>query len=160
MRLIHTSDWHLGRTLHGESLLEHQAAFLEWLLGEAVRHQADVVVVAGDVYDRAVADGRVTPPETLGAGRPQPGPLGGTPRPRPRDDIAGPGHARRLRGARHLPERRGHNGSGAGSGLDQNVQGDHVTPPGLLCLFNPHSPAESSLPQVPAGVDLARFRAR
>ena len=54
MRLIHTSDWHLGRTLHGESLLEHQAAFLEWLLGEAVRHQADVVVVAGDVYDRAV----------------------------------------------------------------------------------------------------------
>jgi len=54
MRLIHTSDWHLGRTLHGESLLEHQAAFLDWLLGQAVTHQADAVVVAGDVYDRAV----------------------------------------------------------------------------------------------------------
>jgi DNA repair protein SbcD/Mre11 len=54
MRLIHTSDWHLGRTLHGESLLEHQAAFLDWLLGRAVTHQADAVVVAGDVYDRAV----------------------------------------------------------------------------------------------------------
>ena len=54
MRLIHTSDWHLGRTLHGASMLPHQAAFLEWLLGEAVRHQADAVVVAGDVYDRAV----------------------------------------------------------------------------------------------------------
>jgi len=54
MRLIHTSDWHLGRTLHGESLLEHQDTFLGWLLDQAVTHQADAVVVAGDVYDRAV----------------------------------------------------------------------------------------------------------
>lgn len=54
MRLIHTSDWHLGRTLHGESLLAHQAAFLDWLLGQAVTQEADAVLVAGDVYDRAV----------------------------------------------------------------------------------------------------------
>src|ERR1019366_3357014 len=54
MRLIHTSDWHLGRTLHGENLLEHQAAFLGWLLARAVSHRVDAVVVAGDVYDRAV----------------------------------------------------------------------------------------------------------
>jgi DNA repair protein SbcD/Mre11 len=54
MRLIHTSDWHLGRSLHGESLLEHQDAFLAWLLGQAVTCQADAVLVAGDVYDRAV----------------------------------------------------------------------------------------------------------
>jgi exonuclease SbcD len=54
MRLVHTSDWHLGRTLHGESLLVHQAASLEWLLGVAVEQQADAVVVAGDIYDRAV----------------------------------------------------------------------------------------------------------
>ncbi|HEY5016254.1 MAG TPA: exonuclease SbcCD subunit D [Streptosporangiaceae bacterium] len=54
MRLIHTSDWHLGRTLHGESLLEHQGTFLEWLLAQAVSQHADAVVVAGDVYDRAV----------------------------------------------------------------------------------------------------------
>jgi exonuclease SbcD len=54
MRLLHTSDWHLGRTLHGESLLAHQAAFLEWLLGVAVEQRADAVVVAGDIYDRAV----------------------------------------------------------------------------------------------------------
>jgi exonuclease SbcD len=54
MRLIHTSDWHLGRTLHGESLLEHQGGFLDWLLAEAIRQQAGAVVVAGDVYDRAV----------------------------------------------------------------------------------------------------------
>lgn len=54
MRLIHTSDWHLGRTLHGENLLSHQAAFLDWLLAEAQRHQVAAVLVAGDVYDRAV----------------------------------------------------------------------------------------------------------
>ena len=54
MRLIHTSDWHLGRTLHGENLLGHQAVFLDWLLAEAERRQVHAVLVAGDVYDRAV----------------------------------------------------------------------------------------------------------
>jgi exonuclease SbcD len=54
MRLIHTSDWHLGRTLHGENLLAHQETFLTWLLDQAVAHGADAVLVAGDVYDRAV----------------------------------------------------------------------------------------------------------
>lgn len=54
MKLIHTSDWHLGRTLHGENMLGHQEAFLDWLLGQAVACQADAVVVAGDIYDRAV----------------------------------------------------------------------------------------------------------
>lgn len=54
MRMLHTSDWHLGRTLHGVDLLGHQAAFLDHLV-ELVRDQAvDAVVVAGDVYDRAV----------------------------------------------------------------------------------------------------------
>ena len=54
MRLIHTSDWHLGRTLHGGSLLEHQGVFLRWLLDQAVTQQVDAVLVAGDIYDRAV----------------------------------------------------------------------------------------------------------
>src|SRR5215831_756531 len=54
MRLLHTSDWHLGRTLYGVDLLPHQAAFLEWLLDQAIRHEVQAVVVAGDVYDRAV----------------------------------------------------------------------------------------------------------
>jgi DNA repair protein SbcD/Mre11 len=54
MRLLHTSDWHLGRTLYGEDLLTHQAAFLDWLLAEAIERQVHAVVVAGDIYDRAV----------------------------------------------------------------------------------------------------------
>jgi len=54
MRLLHTSDWHLGRTLYGVDLLPHQAVFLDWLLDQAISHEVHAVVVAGDVYDRAV----------------------------------------------------------------------------------------------------------
>jgi exonuclease SbcD len=53
MRLIHTSDWHLGRRLHGQDLLEHQAGFLDWLVELAVAEAADAVLVSGDIYDRA-----------------------------------------------------------------------------------------------------------
>ncbi|MCV2392725.1 exonuclease SbcCD subunit D [Actinotalea sp. M2MS4P-6] len=54
MRLVHTSDWHLGRTLHGVPMLEHQAAYLDHLV-ELVRDSgARAVLVAGDVYDRAI----------------------------------------------------------------------------------------------------------
>ena len=54
MRILHTSDWHLGRSLHGVGLLEAQAAFLDSLV-ETVRSEAvDLVVVAGDVHDRAL----------------------------------------------------------------------------------------------------------
>ncbi|ARC58121.1 Nuclease SbcCD subunit D [Frondihabitans sp. 762G35] len=54
MRILHTSDWHLGRTLHGVDLLEHQRAFLDHLVETVREREVDVVVVAGDVYDRAV----------------------------------------------------------------------------------------------------------
>ena len=54
MRLLHTSDWHLGRTLHGASLLSAQREFLAWLVETAVQRDVDAVLVAGDVYDRAV----------------------------------------------------------------------------------------------------------
>ncbi|ATG53832.1 exonuclease sbcCD subunit D [Brachybacterium ginsengisoli] len=54
MKILHTSDWHLGRTLHKVDLHEHQAAFLDWLVELVQAEQVDVVVVPGDVYDRAV----------------------------------------------------------------------------------------------------------
>jgi exonuclease SbcD len=53
MRFLHTSDWHLGRRLHGVELLVEQAAFLDWLLALAASEQVDGVLVSGDVYDRA-----------------------------------------------------------------------------------------------------------
>ena len=54
MRLLHTSDWHLGRTLHGVDLLDHQAAYLAHLVDVVRTESVDAVVVAGDVYDRAI----------------------------------------------------------------------------------------------------------
>ncbi len=54
VRILHTSDWHLGRTLHGVDLHEHQQAFVDHLVRIVADRSIDVVVVAGDVYDRAV----------------------------------------------------------------------------------------------------------
>ncbi|MFD4698968.1 exonuclease SbcCD subunit D [Streptomyces niveus] len=54
MRFLHTSDWHLGRSFHRVSLLDAQAAFLDHLVASALTHEVDAVLVAGDVYDRAV----------------------------------------------------------------------------------------------------------
>lgn len=53
MRLLHTSDWHLGQALHTyDRTYEHQC-FLDWLVETIVAEQADVLLVAGDVYDNA-----------------------------------------------------------------------------------------------------------
>ncbi|MFJ2671949.1 exonuclease SbcCD subunit D [Streptomyces sp. NPDC087525] len=54
MRILHTSDWHLGRSFHRVSMLDAQAAFLDHLVATAQDREVDAVVVAGDVYDRAV----------------------------------------------------------------------------------------------------------
>ena len=54
MRILHTSDWHLGRTLHGVDLTEHHASFLDHLVELVRAERVDAVLVAGDVYDRAI----------------------------------------------------------------------------------------------------------
>lgn len=54
MRLLHTSDWHLGRSFHGVGMLDAQRHFVDQLVGAVSRHSVDVVLVAGDVYDRAL----------------------------------------------------------------------------------------------------------
>ena len=53
VRILHTSDWHLGRTLHGVDLHEHQEAFLDHLVDLVRTRDIDAVLVSGDVYDRA-----------------------------------------------------------------------------------------------------------
>ncbi|MBM4375208.1 MAG: exonuclease SbcCD subunit D C-terminal domain-containing protein [Deltaproteobacteria bacterium] len=53
MRLLHTSDWHLGVAFHERPRLEEQAAFLDWLTETIERHEVDALVVAGDVFDTA-----------------------------------------------------------------------------------------------------------
>lgn len=54
MRLLHTSDWHLGRSFHGVGLLPAQRSFVNHLVQVVRDREVDVVVVSGDVYDRAL----------------------------------------------------------------------------------------------------------
>jgi len=51
MRILHTGDWHLGRTLEGRSRLIEQEAFLDELVQIVKDQQVDLVLMAGDVYD-------------------------------------------------------------------------------------------------------------
>lgn len=51
IRILHTSDWHLGRSLHGRRRHAEFAAFLDWMLSCLSKQQAGVLVVAGDIFD-------------------------------------------------------------------------------------------------------------
>lgn len=54
MRILHTSDWHLGRIFHAVNLTEDQAYVLDDFVRAAVELKPDLIVIAGDLYDRAV----------------------------------------------------------------------------------------------------------
>lgn len=54
VRILHTSDWHLGRSFHREGLLDAQAAFVDHLVATIASEEVDLVVVSGDIYDRAL----------------------------------------------------------------------------------------------------------
>lgn len=54
MRFVHTADWHLGRILHGVSLVEDQSWWLDRFIELVAAERPDAVVIAGDVYDRAI----------------------------------------------------------------------------------------------------------
>lgn len=51
MRILHTSDWHLGQHFIGKTRLAEHQAFIHWLLEQAESRQADAVLVAGDIFD-------------------------------------------------------------------------------------------------------------
>ena len=53
MRILHTSDWHIGRTFHGHSTLAALADVLDALVVQVRENDVDVVIVAGDVFDSA-----------------------------------------------------------------------------------------------------------
>lgn len=54
MRILHTSDWHLGRNLDKTSLREAQESFLDQLVDVVSQERIDALVVSGDIYDRAI----------------------------------------------------------------------------------------------------------
>ncbi|MBW8762054.1 MAG: exonuclease SbcCD subunit D [Microbacterium sp.] len=57
MRILHTSDWHIGRTFHGSSTMDALAEVLGALTVQVRDHEVDVVIVAGDVFDSATPAG-------------------------------------------------------------------------------------------------------
>lgn len=52
MRILHTSDWHLGRQFHGQSMEEDHAVILDQIYGALIEHGPDVLIIAGDIFDR------------------------------------------------------------------------------------------------------------
>ncbi len=54
MRLLHTADWHLGRQFHNVSLIDDQAHVIEQIVALARDRKVDAVIIAGDIYDRAI----------------------------------------------------------------------------------------------------------
>ncbi|MGW4828222.1 exonuclease SbcCD subunit D [Amycolatopsis japonica] len=69
MKLLHTSDWHIGRTFHGADLLAEQEAVLGHLAELVVAESVDVVLVSGDIYDRAVPSAEAVRVATTALGR-------------------------------------------------------------------------------------------
>jgi exonuclease SbcD len=54
MRLLHTSDWHLGRSLSNQTMHADQVRFVDWFVEVVRQQQVELVIVAGDLFDRAV----------------------------------------------------------------------------------------------------------
>lgn len=59
MKVLHTSDWHLGRMLYGQKRHDEFESFLSWLTGFIQHQQIDVLMVAGDVFDTTTPGNRV-----------------------------------------------------------------------------------------------------
>lgn len=58
MKILHTSDWHLGRTLYGRKRYEESEAFLSWLTETIQAEKIDALLVAGDVFDTSTPSNR------------------------------------------------------------------------------------------------------
>lgn len=58
MKILHTSDWHLGRSLYGRKRYEEFSAFLDWLAQTIEEEGIDVLLVAGDVFDTSTPSNR------------------------------------------------------------------------------------------------------
>lgn len=69
VKLLHTSDWHIGRTFHGADLLAEQEAVLGHVADLAAAESVDVVLVSGDIYDRAVPSAEAVRVATTALGR-------------------------------------------------------------------------------------------
>ena len=58
MKILHTADWHIGRSLYGRKRYEEFEAFLDWLAATIQQHGIDALVVAGDIFDTSTPSNR------------------------------------------------------------------------------------------------------
>jgi len=58
MKILHTSDWHIGRTLYGRKRYEEFSAFFSWLIDQVARLQIEALIVAGDIFDTGTPSNR------------------------------------------------------------------------------------------------------
>lgn len=58
LRLLHSSDWHLGHRFHGRQRHDEQSRFLDWLIVQIEAHAIDVMLVAGDIFDTSTPGNR------------------------------------------------------------------------------------------------------
>jgi len=58
MKLLHTSDWHLGRSLYGRKRYEEFSQFLEWLTATIESENIDILLIAGDIFDTSIPSNR------------------------------------------------------------------------------------------------------
>ena len=55
MKILHTSDWHLGKMIYGRSLLQDQAYFIKVFLPTVQKNSRLCIILAGDIFDRQIA---------------------------------------------------------------------------------------------------------
>jgi len=58
MKILHTSDWHIGRLLYSQKRYAEFNAFLDWLVDQITKNQIDVLIVAGDIFDTTTPSNR------------------------------------------------------------------------------------------------------
>ena len=60
MRILHTSDWHIGHRLYERSRIDEHRQFLDWLLTTLQENAVDVLLVSGDIFDTALPSSEAT----------------------------------------------------------------------------------------------------
>jgi exonuclease SbcD len=60
MRILHTSDWHIGKKIYEQDRLDEHARFLDWLLETIIDRDVDVLLVSGDIFDSSMPPARAT----------------------------------------------------------------------------------------------------
>jgi len=60
MRILHTSDWHIGKKIYEQDRLDEHALFLDWLLETIIDRNVDILLVSGDIFDSSMPPARAT----------------------------------------------------------------------------------------------------